>query len=96
MYKKEIAPNLRSYNIRNNNDYGLFLQVVKHSKNALGIQENLAHYRIRKSGISRKKLKKVKPYFELMHHYLHLPYLICCWFLFTNILIGKFWKYENR
>lgn len=95
MYRKDIAPSVRSYNIKNNNDYGLFLQVVKGTKKAMGIQENLAHYRIRKTGISRKKIKKVKPYFKLMHHYLHLPYFLCCWFLFTNIMVGKFWKYEK-
>ena len=95
VYRKDIASNIRSYQIKNNNDYGLFLQVVRNAKNAKGLKDTLAHYRIRKSGISRKKLKKLKPYFELMHNYLHYPYIICCWFLFTNILIGKVYKYEK-
>lgn len=95
MYKKEIAENIRSFLIKNNNDYGLFLQVIKKSKNAMGLKECLAHYRIRSSSISRKKLGKIKPYFQLMHDNLHLPYLISCWFLFTNIFIGKTWKYEK-
>ena len=96
VYRSDFAKDLRSFNIKNNNDYGLFLQVVKKAKNAMGLKEILAHYRIRKSGISRKKFKKVKPYFELMHNYLHYPYIICCWFLFTNILIGKVYKYEKN
>ena len=69
---------------------------VKRAKNAMGINEDLAHYRIRKSGISRKKIKKLKPYFELMHKYLHYPFILSCWFLFTNIFIGKLYKYEKE
>lgn len=95
IYKKEIANDTRSFLIKNNNDYGLFLQVLKKSKKALGLQSNLAHYRIRKSGISRKKLGKIKPYFQLMHDNLRFPYILVCWFLFTNILIGKTWKYKK-
>lgn len=96
IYKFDFAKEIRSFEIKNNNDYGLFLQVVKKAKNVMGIQEVLAHYRIRESSISRKKLKKVKPYFELMHRYLKYPYIITCWFLFTNILIGKIYKYVNK
>ena len=96
MYRFNIAKDIRSFNIKNNNDYGLFLQVVKNAKNALGINEILAHYRIRKSSISRNKMKKVKPYFELMHNHLHISYFCVCYFLFTNILIGKIWKYEKK
>ena len=95
IYRRDIAENIRSFLIKNNNDYGLFLQVVKRAKNAMGLNEVLAHYRIRKSGISRKKFKKVKPYFELMQKHLHIPFIVACWFLFTNILIGKIWKYER-
>ncbi len=95
MYKFEIAKNIRSYNIRNNNDYGLFLQIVRLSKNAMGINKTLAHYRIHKSGISRKKIKKIIPFFELMIKYLHIPIILSFWFLFTNILIGKIWKYKR-
>ena len=96
MYKIEIAKELRSFNIRSNNDYGLFLQVVRKSKKAMGINKVLAHYRIRQSSISRKKVKKIKPFFELMWKHLHIPFLYACWLLFTNILIGKIWKYEKK
>lgn len=96
MYESKIGKDIFSFPIKNNNDYGLFLQVIKKAKNAMGINEVLAHYRIRKSSISRNKLKKVKPFFELMHKYLHFPYFVACWFLFTNILIGKLWKYEKN
>ena len=95
MYQKEFAKTIRSFDIKNNNDYGLFLQVVKISKNALGLNEVLGHYRIRKNSISRKKLYKIKPYFNLMHYYLSLPYILVFCFLLSNILIGKFWKYET-
>lgn len=96
MYKFDFAKEIRSFEIKNNNDYGLFLQIVKKAHNAMGIREVLAHYRIRKSSISRKKFKKVKPYFELMHRYLRYPYFITFYFLFTNILIGKIYKYVKQ
>lgn len=95
IYRRDFAGDIRSFNIKNNNDYGLFLQVVKRAKNAMGMKEVLAHYRIRESGISRKKFKKVKPYFELMRKYLHIPFFLACYFLVTNILIGKIYKYEK-
>lgn len=96
MYRFDIAKEIRSFNIKNNNDYGLFLQVIKKSNKSMGLDKVLAHYRIRKSSISRKKLSKVKPYFELMKNYLHIPFFCVCWLLFSNIIIGKFWKYENK
>lgn len=95
IYRFDMSKNIRSINIKNNNDYGLFLQVIRNSKNVMGINEILAHYRIRQTGISRNKIKKVRPYFELMHDYMHYPYLLCCWFLFTNIFIGNFFKYQK-
>lgn len=96
MYRRDIAADIRSFNIKNNNDYGLFLQIVKKSKNAMGINEVLAHYRIRINSISRKKLSKIKPYFQLMHDYLHLSYFLVVIYLITNIVIGKLWKYERN
>ena len=95
IYRRAGVEEFRSFPVKNNNDYGLFLQVVKKSGKCLGVQECLAHYRIRKFGISRKKIRKVKPYFELMHGFLRYPYLLCCYFLLANVLIGKFWKYER-
>ncbi|MCF0124660.1 MAG: hypothetical protein HUJ68_02700, partial [Clostridia bacterium] len=95
MYKKSIAPEIRSYNIKNNNDYGLFLQIVKNCENASGMPDLTAHYRIRSKSISRNKFHKIKPYMQLMHDNLKFPYVLCCWFLFTNVVIGKIWKYEH-
>lgn len=96
MYAFRIAKDIRSFNIKNNNDYGLFLQVIRKCKNPLGMQDILAHYRIRKIGISRKKTKKIKPFLLLMHNYLHFSYILSFFFLFTNVIIGKAWKYERK
>lgn len=95
MYRKDFACNVRSYDIVNNNDYGLFLQIVHLAKKSMGLDEILAHYRIHKQGISRNKIKKVKPYFDLMHKCLGLPIILACWFLITNFVIGKLWKYKQ-
>jgi len=43
-------------------DYALWLKILKTGINAIGIEENLAFYRIRKSSISRNKL--FKAYFQ--------------------------------
>ncbi|MEZ4778123.1 MAG: glycosyltransferase family 2 protein [Flavobacteriaceae bacterium] len=53
---KIIAPN-----IRKRQDWAVWLEAIKRSgKSALGIQEDLAYYRVRKDSISANKLKLVK------------------------------------
>ena len=96
MYRAEPFKKIRSFDVKNNNDYGLFLQVVRKSQKVFGLQKVLADYRIRKGGISRNKIKKIPQYFRLMHGFLHIPYIFCCVYLCANVLIGKIWKYESR
>lgn len=90
MYKKEFKKNIRSFDIKNNNDYGLFLQVVNLFRNAIGLNEVMGYYRILKNSISRNKIHKIKTYFKLMHDFLSLSSVLVFWFLLSNILIGKF------
>lgn len=96
MYRKDFAQEIRSIDVKNNNDYGLFLQVVKKSNRAMGYNDVTGCYRIRSNSMSRKKIDKVQPYFQLIHDSLHFPYLFACWFLLCNILIGKIWKYQKN
>ena len=95
IYRFDIAKSIRSFNIKNNNDYGLFLQVVRNSKKALGLNEVVGYYTVRKSSLSRNKKNKLKPYFVLMVKHIHIPFILACWFLFTNILIGKIYKFKK-
>lgn len=95
MYRKDFCQEVRSFDVKNNNDFSLFLQVVKKARRAMGYNEVTGYYRIRSNSISRKKTDKVLPYFQLMHDNLNYPYLLVCWFLFCNVLIGKVWKYKK-
>lgn len=96
IYRRKLFQKIRSFDLKNNNDYGLFLQILKDARNACGIDQVLASYRIREGGISRKKLKKVVPFYELMHEHLGYGMIFSSFFLFTNILIGKLWKYRRE
>ena len=82
-------------NIKNNNDYGLFLEIIKKANNAMGIRDLLAKYRIRINSLSRFKLHKLKPYVILMRKYNNLSILKTFFYLITNILIKAFWKYKK-
>jgi len=46
--------------IRKRQDWGLFLSILRDCKNACGLQEPLAYYRMRKGSVSRNKLGLIK------------------------------------
>lgn len=87
---KEPGPN-----VKNNNDYALFLPLVKKSKNAKGIQQVYGFYRIVGKSVSRNKFKKIKPYIQVLHDYNRVPMIGTLFFLTTNILIKILYKYEK-
>lgn len=49
-------------------DYITWLKVIKQSKYAIGIQENLAQYRISEDTRSSNKIKNIKPQFEIYYN----------------------------
>lgn len=95
VYVHKKFATIRSYDIKSNNDYGLFLQILKKSEDALGYKISLAKYRVRKNALSRNKIRKIKPYFVLMCDKLKVPWCRAAFFLFCNVLIKFFWKYEK-
>lgn len=95
MYNQNLIGKVYGPDITKSNDYGLFLQVLKNTKNAMGIQENLGFYRIRHNSISRNKWKKLKPHFYLLNKIEGKNKLVTLFYIFTNILIKKIYKYER-
>ena len=94
MYRQDTIGKIYCGDIKKNNDHALFLRVVKKTKNAMGIPENLAMYRIRENSISRKKFKMIKPYFVVLHEFEHINLFYSCFCIITHIII-KFFKYQR-
>lgn len=65
MYDRKVIGNIQIKDIKKNNDYAMWLKVVKKA-NCYLLDENLAKYRIRKQSISHDKLlKKIKSHYDL-------------------------------
>jgi hypothetical protein len=94
MYRQNIANKIYANDIKRNNDYALFLHVLKYVKNAMGINENLAQYRIRKKSISSNKFYMLKPYITILHDFENLNILFSFICVFTHIFIRIFFKYK--
>lgn len=95
VYKQDVNCKIYGPNVKNNNDYALFLEVLKSGAKAMGLKECLAFYRIHTGSISRNKFKKIKPYISVLNKYNNVPKIFCYFFLFTNQLIKKIWKYKK-
>lgn len=95
VYNQEKLGKIYGPNISKSNDYGLFLQVLKKVSKARGIKENLAFYRIRKNSISRNKWKKFTPHFNLLNKIEGINKISSLFYIITNVLIKKVYKYER-
>ncbi|MCL2689227.1 MAG: glycosyltransferase family 2 protein [Chitinispirillia bacterium] len=96
MYKQDLNNKIYSPDLRNCNDYALFLKVLKHKKNAMGYNENLAKYRIVKNSLSRNKMNKLPSFIEMMTKHEKQNILSAYFLLFTNQFIKVVWKYEKK
>ncbi|GHU75182.1 hypothetical protein FACS189461_0940 [Spirochaetia bacterium] len=95
MYKQDVNNKILGPDITKNNDYALFLEILKHIQNARGYSECLAQYRIRQKSLSRNKIGKIKQFFYLMMHIEHKNFIAACFYLITNQLIKITWKYKR-
>ncbi|MGL4537662.1 MAG: glycosyltransferase family 2 protein [Cetobacterium sp.] len=92
VYNQQKLGKIYSENIRKNNDYSLFLNILKKEKFAYSVKENLAKYRIRKGSISRNKIQTIKPHYYLIRKIEKqstLKSIIC---VFSHFLIKKIYK----
>jgi glycosyltransferase involved in cell wall biosynthesis len=71
MYNAEILGKIASPDIRKRQDWAVWLEAIKHSgKPALGLQEDLSFYRVRRDSMSSSKIKLVKYNYRFYKDYL--------------------------
>lgn len=89
MYNGAVLGKIEAPNIRKRQDWALWLEAIKRSKKpALGIQEDLAFYRVHSGNMSGKKLHLVK--YNYAFYRAHLGYSAPSSFL---CLVRFFWEY---
>ena len=92
IYNQESLGKIYMPNIRINQDYALWLEILKKTKYAYGLQENLALYRVRENSLSQKKLKQLKYFWEMYRKYNKQSILKSSWYLLNNIVDSIFDK----
>ncbi|MEL6810838.1 MAG: glycosyltransferase family 2 protein [Bacteroidota bacterium] len=89
MYNAAILGKIEAPGIRKRQDWAVWLEAIKKSgKPALGIQEDLAYYRVRKGSISSNKIDLVKYNFKFYRIYLRYS-----WGRSALSLLRFFWEY---
>lgn len=86
IYNQESLGKIYMPNIRVNQDYALWLEILKKTEYAYGLQENLALYRVRENSLSRKKLKQLKYFWEMYRKYNNQNLWKSSLYLFNNIV----------
>lgn len=95
MYNQNVVGKIYAKDIKKNNDNALFYPVLKKCKNAMGLNECLGLYRIRKGSISRNKLKMIKPYITVLHDFERHNILISYFCVLTHFIIKILFKYKS-
>lgn len=90
IYNAEKLGKIYMPNIRTGQDYALWLEVLKKTKYAYGLQENLAEYRVRKGSLSKNKIKKIKNLYRMYRIYNNQNMINATIFLFTNTISRYF------
>ena len=89
MYNATVLGKIIAPNIRKRQDWAVWLEAIKRSgKPAMGLQEDLAYYRVRKGSISAKKMNLVSYNFQFYRKYLGHNWLASCFYL-----LRFFWEY---
>lgn len=89
MYKASTLGKISSPSTRKRQDWALWLEAIKRSKRpALGLQEDLAYYRIHKGSMSGNKVGLVNYNFSFYRVYLGHSYIASVFYL-----IRFFWEY---
>ena len=95
MYRQDTIGKIFCNDIKKNNDHALFLRVIKHSKNAMGVPKNLAKYRIRKNSISRRKVDMFIPYFTVVNKFEGINVFFSCFCVLAHVAVKMFFKYKK-
>ena len=78
MYNVDKIGKIYSPLLRKRQDWGLWLSVLEKSGSALGIQQPLAYYRLRKNSISNNKTALLKYNFQIYNRVLGYGFLKSC------------------
>jgi len=88
MYQASTLGKILAPSIRKRQDWAVWLEAIKKSKSpALGLQEDLAYYRIREGSISANKLNLIKYNFQFYRSLGH------SWLASLGYLLRFFWEY---
>ncbi len=89
MYNVKELGKIMAPEIRKRQDWAVWLEAIKRSnKPALGIQQDLAYYCVRKGSVSSNKWKLIKYNFQFYHRYLNYSIPKSVYFL-----VVFFWEY---
>jgi len=93
IYDIEFFGKVYMENLRNRQDYTLWLKLLKKTEFAHCYPQILAHYRIRTNSISSSKLKLIKYHWEIYRHIEKQSFFQSMYYLFyyisTKILINR-------
>jgi len=78
MYNADKIGKIYSPLLRKRQDWGLWLSVLEKAGSALGIQQPLAYYRLRKNSISNNKTALLKYNFQIYNRVLAYSFLKSC------------------
>jgi glycosyltransferase involved in cell wall biosynthesis len=95
VYKQDLNDKIYGPIVKVNNDYALFLQILKKSKNAKGLNECLAQYRIRQGSISKNTIAKFESMFKILYDIEGKNILAVIFFVISNRIIKIIWKYKK-
>lgn len=73
--------------IRKRQDYALWLSILKKIPYAMGLDENLALYRVREQSISSSKIEMLKWNWKLFYKIEKLGLIKSCFYLISNIFV---------
>lgn len=95
MYKQDVSNKVYAVDCANNDDQEQFFEAIKTCKNAMGFDECLTLYRVRRGSRSSNKCKLIKPYIDVMHRIQGQNLLMSYVYLFTHMFVKAFFKYKK-
>ena len=86
VYNQEKLGKIYMPDIRKGQDFALWLEVLKVSKEGYGLFETLGKYRIRQNSLSQNKWDRIKCNYLIFRKYNNLGVIQSSWYVINNIL----------
>jgi glycosyltransferase involved in cell wall biosynthesis len=87
MYNQDFFAKQYMPNIRNRQDWGLWIKLINIAGKAHQINQYLTYYYIRRNSISSNKLKMIKYHWYIYYEYLNFALLKSVYYLMLNIIM---------